>query len=176
MAAPVSARASLGRRYVFCLASTIATLAGGCNAVFGIHEGTPRPPCYDPGPSPLLIDDMEDGVGDICNLGDRQGYWYTVGDGTEGTLSPAQGATFTPTMIPGGGRGGSHGMRRASPGSGFTGSGALMNFNLDAVGLMRQTASNGVSSTGGITLWMKERWLLCPSSFSFRTQSSRCRE
>ena len=149
MAALASARASLGRRYVFCLA--LSTLAGGCNSVFGIHDGTPPPPCYDPGPTPLLIDDMEDGVGDICNLGNRQGYWYTVGDGTEGTLSPAQSATFTPTMIPGG-RGSSHYAARFT-GSGFTGWGALMGFNLDAVGLMRQTVN--ASSTGGITFWMK---------------------
>ena len=135
-----------------CLAFVVAaTLVGGCNAVFGIHEGTPRPPCYDPGPSPLLIDDMEDGVGDICNLGERQGYWYTVGDGAEGTLSPAQGATFTPAMIPGG-RGSSHYAARFT-GSGFTGFGALMGFNLDTAGLTTQPYN--ASSTGGITFWMK---------------------
>ncbi len=139
------------RRALHLVLVAAATLAGGCNSVFGIHQGTPPPPCYDPGPSPLLIDDMEDGVGDICNLGERQGIWYTLGDGAEGTLSPAQGATFIPAMIPGG-RGSSHYAARFT-GSGFTGWGALMGFNLDAVGLVNQTVN--ASAAGGVTFWMK---------------------
>jgi hypothetical protein len=144
-------RARGGRRALHLAFIVGATLVGGCNSVFGIHEGTPPPPCYDPGPSPLLIDDMEDGVGDICNLGNRQGYWYTVGDGTSTTLTPAQDATFAPTLIPGG-RGSSHYAARFT-GSGFTDWGALMGFNLDKVALMNQTVN--ASSTGGITFWMK---------------------
>jgi hypothetical protein len=127
-----------------------ATLAGGCNAVFGIHEGTPTPPCYDP--SNLLIDDMEDGIGDICNLAGRQGYWYTTGDGTSTMLEPAGGSAFAPTAIPLGGRGQSHYAARFS-GSGFTDWGALMGFELDTGNLMN--IPYDASSTGGIKFWMK---------------------
>jgi hypothetical protein len=129
----------------------VATLAGGCNAVFGIHEGTPPPPCYDPGPAPLLIDDMEDAVGDICNLAGRHGYWYTAGDTTGTMLDPPQGAAFVPTMIPGG-RDTSHYAARFT-GSGFTDWGALMGFSLDSQNLTNEPYD--ASSTGGIQFWMK---------------------
>jgi hypothetical protein len=126
-----------------------ATLAGGCNAVFGIHDGTPPPPCYDP--TGWLIDDMEDGTSDICNLDGRHGYWFTVGDGTSTMLDPAQGTPFTPAMIPGG-RGKSHYAARFT-GSGFTDFGAFMGFDFDAQGTATKTYD--ASSTGGITFWMK---------------------
>ena len=126
-----------------------ATLAGGCNSVFGIHDGTPPPPCYDP--TGLLIDDMEDGVGDICNLDGRHGYWYTVGDGTSTMLDPAQSTDFTPTLIPGG-RGKSRYAARFT-GSGFTAWGAFMGFDFQTQGTATKTYD--ASSVGGITFWMK---------------------
>jgi hypothetical protein len=135
------------------------TFGGGCNAIFGIHQGTPPPPCYDPGPSPLLIDDMEDGVGDICNLGGRHGYWYVVGDGNEGTTDPAQGTAFEPTMIPGGrptvlpgGPSTSHYAAHVK-GSGFTGWGAFMGLNLDTEALSNQPYN--ASLAAGITFAIK---------------------
>jgi len=127
----------------------VATLAGGCNSVFGIHQGTPPPPCYDP--TGLLIDDMEDGTSDICKLGGRQGNWYTVGDGTSSMLDPAGGSSFTPTMIDGG-RGTSHYAARLT-GSGFTGWGALMGFPLDTVGLDNEPYD--ARNADGIDFWMK---------------------
>ena len=133
------------------LAFFAATLTSGCNAVFGIHEGSPPPPCYDPSGLGLLIDDMEDGTGDICDLGGRKGGWYTVGDGTSTMLEPAGGSTFTPTAIPGG-RGQSHQAARFT-GSGFTGWGALMGFELDTQNLMNKPYD--ASSTDGIKFWMK---------------------
>ena len=67
-----------------------------------------------------MIDDMEDGNDSICESGGRRGRcrWYTVADGTEGTLSPAQGAAFTMSSIPGG-RGDSR-MAAHMTASGFT--------------------------------------------------------
>ncbi len=93
---------------------------------------------------PLLIDDMEDGNGVSCESGGRSGNWYTVADGTEGTLSPAQGATFTMSPIPGG-RGDSR-MAAHLTASGFT-SWAQMGLAL--------TEPYDASTTGGITFWMK---------------------
>jgi len=45
------------------LAFTAALLATGCNSLFGIHEGNPRPICVA-GDDVLepMIDDMEDGT------------------------------------------------------------------------------------------------------------------
>ena len=60
-------------------------LAAGCNSIFGIHEGTPRPICADQ----LMIDDMEDGDDLICKSSGRNGGWYDFGDGTAGAdLTP----------------------------------------------------------------------------------------
>jgi hypothetical protein len=139
-----------GARRALHVAFTVAVvLAGGCNAAFGIHDGTPPPPCYDP--KGLLIDDMEDQIGDICNLDGRHGYWYTGGDGTSTMLEPAPGTSFEPTMIPGG-RGQSHYAARFT-GSGFTDWGAAMGFDLDDEASGKQTYD--ASSAGGITFWMK---------------------
>ena len=145
----MASRGSPGGCRALRLASFAATLTSGCNAVFGIHGGAPPPPCYDP--SNLLIDDMEDGIGDICNLAGRQGYWYTTGDGTSTMLEPAGGSSFTPTAIPGG-RGQSHQAARFT-GSGFTGWGALMGFELDTENLMNKRYD--ASSTDGIKFWMR---------------------
>jgi hypothetical protein len=93
---------------------------------------------------PLLIDDMEDGNGVSCESGGRSGNWYTVADGTEGTLIPAQGTTFTMSPIPGG-RGDSR-MAAHMTASGFT-DWAQMGLNL--------TYPYDASATGGITFWMK---------------------
>ena len=143
-------QAPRGGRRAFRLAFVVAaTVTGGCNSIFGIHQGTPEPPCYDP--SNLLIDDMEDGLGDICNLAGRQGSWYTVGDGTSTTLEPASGMPFIPTMIPGGRESSRYAARLT--GSGFTDWGALMGFSLDGQAVSRTTYD--ASSTGGITFWMK---------------------
>ncbi len=41
-----------------------------------------------------LIDDMEDGDGQLLPASNRDGYWYTFGDDTGGYLTPAEGADF----------------------------------------------------------------------------------
>jgi hypothetical protein len=138
-----------GRRALHLAFIVGATLVGGCNSVFGIHEGTPPPPCYDP--TGLLIDDMEGGTGQICKSGGRQGSWYTAGDLTSSMLKPAPGTPFIPTTIPGG-RGSSRYAARLT-GSGFTDWGALMGFSFDGQPTSRTTYD--ASSTGGITFWMK---------------------
>jgi hypothetical protein len=45
-----------------------------------------------------LIDDFEDGTGNIAPLGGRSGGWFTYNDGT-GTETPAPGAPVLPTVI-----------------------------------------------------------------------------
>ena len=60
------------------LAFIAATLASGCNSLFGISEGTPRPVCTAANPLEPVIDDMEDGDAFICALDGRNGPWYTV--------------------------------------------------------------------------------------------------
>lgn len=138
-----------GTRWVLALALIWAVLAGGCNSAFDIHEGQPRAQCSDP--LGLLIDDMEDGVADICPLSGRHGAWYTVGDGTSADLTVGSMLDYKPTLIPGG-RGASRYAARFT-GSGFTDWGALLGFNLNAVGLAVQPYD--ASNTGGIKFWMK---------------------
>jgi hypothetical protein len=46
-----------------------------------------------PGPDEL-VDDMEDGDGQVLLAGGRDGYWYTFGDDTGGYLEPAEGVDF----------------------------------------------------------------------------------
>jgi hypothetical protein len=101
---------------------------------------------------PLLIDDMEDDNNLICNSGGRSGtgLWYTDADGTEGTLSPAHGALFTMTPIPGG-RGDSRVAARMTA-SGFN-SWAQMGVSFNDVAGMFDPYD--VSPTSGITFWMK---------------------
>jgi hypothetical protein len=125
-----------------------ATLASGCNTLFGISEGTPRPVCTET-PLEPLIDDMEDGDGSICALDGRNGFWYTVGDGTSSDLTP--GLPFAPTKIPGG-----HGTSQYAArftGSGFTDWGALMGFGLNRPGI--GTLPYDASSAGGVKFWMR---------------------
>jgi len=102
-----------------------ATLTTGCNPLFGIHEGTPRPTCSDI----LRIHDLEDGDESICPTNGRTGGWYDFGDGTPGGLAPKSGTTFTPTRIEDGSRGSSRYAARLA-GCGFTKFGAIMGFNL----------------------------------------------
>jgi hypothetical protein len=132
------------------LAILWATLATGCNAIFGIKEGMPPPS----GCNALMIDDLEDGDGQICdslNSAGRHGSWFTIGGGTGTQLKPASGSTFTPTLIPGG-RGASSYAARVT-GSGFIAGGAVMGLNLNVQGLATQPYN--ANQTGGITFWMK---------------------
>ncbi len=130
----------------------MALTAAGCNSVFGIHEGLPLP---DRCPDVLTIDDMEDGNGAICddptNSGGRRGNWFTVSDGTSSDLEPAPGQPFLPTKIPGGRDGSRYAARMT--GSGFTGWGALMGFNLNVEGLSNEPIN--ASGAGGVRFWMK---------------------
>ena len=100
----------------------------------------------------LMIDNLEDGDREICAVGGREGVWLTLGDGTSTDLQPAQGSTFTPTLIPGG-RGQSRHAARFS-GSGFTDWGAKMIFDLDDSGGLATVPYNA-STTAGLTFWMK---------------------
>ena len=109
-----------------CLAALATTFGTGCNAIFGIDGGKKRPMCADE----LLIDDMEDGDGEICNLNGRQGPWWTDGDPTSIDLTPGKNVKFLPTRIPSGTRGTSQFAARFS-GSGFTSWGAVMGLNLN---------------------------------------------
>jgi len=126
----------------------MAALNTGCNSLFGIHEGTPRPMCADP----LMIDDMEDGDGSICPTEGRTGGWYDFGDGSPGELTPKSDVSvgLAPTRIEDGSRGSSRYAARFA-GSGFTNWGAIMGFNL----LYPTRAYDAGSIAAGITFWMK---------------------
>jgi hypothetical protein len=135
------------RRRTLRLAFVAATLSTGCNSLFGIHEGAPRPICADVNPEEPLIDDMEDGDGFICALSGRSGHWFAVGDGTSRDLTPERG--FEPTKIPGGERGTSQYAARIK-GSGFIDWGVLMGFDLNLGGL-----AYDARPANGIKFWMK---------------------
>lgn len=47
----------------------------------------------------VVIDDMEDGDGEVCNVAGRKGVWTVYGDGT-GTLLPASGDLVEPAALP----------------------------------------------------------------------------
>lgn len=141
---------ALGAIRAFAVLGTM--LALGCNSVFGIHEGTPRPTCVDP--TGFLIDDMEDGDASICSLGGRNGFWYDFGDGTRGAeLSPSP-DLFAPTRIPEGPRGTSLYAARFS-GSGFAKWGAKMGLNLTTKGGTAVQPTDVSGGAGGIVFWMK---------------------
>lgn len=128
-------------RRLLHLGLVAAGLASGCNYLFAIHEGKPRPMCTDPN----VIDDMEDGDAIICQSNGRNGVWYTAGDHTSDDLEP--GSDFSPTRIADGSQGTSQYAARFT-GSGFTDWGALMGFNLsvhdNAVGMVDVSADHGI--------------------------------
>ncbi|MEP6653385.1 MAG: hypothetical protein ABJA82_08510 [Myxococcales bacterium] len=139
-----SAGASVSQRLAF----VGLVLATGCNPLFGIHEGKPRPICagtegYEP-----LIDDMEDGDGFICDATGRHGHWYTISDQSSTDLTPA--GNFDPSLIPG--RRGTSQYAAHIAGSGFTDF-VGMTFDLNQIGLSRQTFD--ASTVDGIKFWMK---------------------
>ena len=80
------------------LALVGVTLTAGCNSVFGIHEGAPRPMCTDS----LMIDDMEDGDGSICRTGGRRGVrtsgWRGGRRDVAGRRGTARGTAPAPTV------------------------------------------------------------------------------
>lgn len=139
------------------------SLLAGCNAIFEISEGTPRPLCADE----LLIDDLEDGDGWICRTGGRDGAWWVVGDGTTNArLNPRQGASFEPTPLMEGERGTSRYASRFQ-GSGFTGWGALMGLNLTPF-------TYDVAGLDGIRFWMRSATpvsIALPTSETVRIRS-----
>ena len=140
------------RRGVTALVFGAATLSGGCNPIFGIHEGKPRPICADP--SGNLIDDMEDGDGFICEMNGRQGHWYVVGDSTSTILGPGDGTSLEPSLIDDQESGTSRYAAHFT-GSGFTQWGALMGFNLKVEGLSVKTYDASALGGGGIKFRMK---------------------
>jgi hypothetical protein len=127
-------------------ASLLAALAAtaSCRQIAGLQE-LPKP-CADV----LMIDDMEDGDDYICETAGRHGPWFTIGDGS-GTLEPVAASKFVPADIPGG-RGQSHKAAHMR-GSGFTGWGAQMGFNLDLVNLVAEPYNTG--DVSGLKFWMK---------------------
>ena len=94
---------------------------------------------------------MEDGVGDICSLDGRNGYWYTVGDSTSTMLDPAQEHGFPADPDPRGAGKSRYAARFT--GSSFTAWGAFMGFDFQTQGTATKTYD--ASSVGGITFWMK---------------------
>jgi hypothetical protein len=131
----------------------LVTLAAGCNSLFGIHEGMPRPMCADTetnGALEPLIDDMEDGDGSICATNGRGGTWYMYSDATSTDLTPK--GPFKPTLIDDGKRGTSRYAAHLA-GSGFTLFGAAMGFNLNEQDLATRTYD--ASTVFGIKFWMK---------------------
>jgi hypothetical protein len=97
---------------------------------------------------PLLIDNMESGLGQI-NDGCRNGFWFTFNDGTVGgSQTPPANSAFAPQVITVA-RAGS--MRAAhTAGSGYTSAGMGVNFNSPP------GASRGVynaSAYVGVTFW-----------------------
>jgi hypothetical protein len=127
-----------------------ALLASGCNSIFDIHERLERPMC--PASDPQLIDDMEDGLSDICHSAGRQGHWSVFSTDTTRTVSPRPTGELAPTSIvdgrPGAGR---YATRIWSDEVGSTG--AQMGFDLNVTELARQPYD--ASSAGGIRFWMK---------------------
>ena len=124
-----------------------ASLLAGCNAIFGISEGQPAPTCVSK--MDLLIDDMEDGNPSICELSDRKGAWYSVGDGTNVTGNAT--LALENAAIPGK----REGSRRAMhfSGAGFTSWGAIAGLNLNVPGLAAKAYD--ANTTGGIAFWMR---------------------
>ena len=135
-------------RRLFIWLFAAALLATGCNSLFGIHEGTPRPICVagDDALEPM-IDDMEDGDGFICELNGRNGHWYTFSDGTiTAELMPP--GDFDPTLIPRGRESSRYAAHFA--GSGFTEWGAGMGLNMHGA---RQPYD--ATTVDGIKFWLK---------------------
>lgn len=140
-----------------------AALAAGCNSLFGIHEGTPRPMCVDD----QTIDDMEDGDEWICRrFGGRTGGWYAFGDGSStGALTPKTNPNkgLPPTHVEDGARGTSQYAAHFS-GSGFTKFGAIMGF------VMFDPAQPfDAAGRGGITFWMRSN---APVGIDFPTEET----
>jgi hypothetical protein len=129
--------------------AALFTTATACRQIAGIQD-LPQP-CGDP----LMIDDMEDADGAICDTprsGMRHGDWFAVSYGAD--QSPPTGEEFLPTAIPGG-RNGSRYAARAT-GSAVTNGAArapLMGFNLNVQGL--EVKPYSASTVGGIRFWMK---------------------
>lgn len=122
-------------------------LVPGCNSIFDISEGTPRPLCADS----MLIDDMEDGDDTICPTSGRVGGWYGFGDGTVGAeLTPSTDGAFEPSPIEDGARGTSRYAARLR-GHGFEVWGAVM-----GVGFRPSDRGYDASDVAaGIRFWMR---------------------
>ncbi len=67
----------------------VPELQGGA----GASRGSAGSGGVPPGPDEL-VDDMEDGDGQLLLAGGRDGYWYTFGDDTGGYLEPGEGVDF----------------------------------------------------------------------------------
>ncbi|WP_394820527.1 hypothetical protein [Pendulispora albinea] len=159
----------------FALAPLLVT---GCGLVFGISSGEydpdpfgrdggaradGRPPGNDPDGKPPgndpdgapgckreLLDDLEDGNGEILPCDGRRGGWYAYNDGSAGgTQTPAPGGPFLP-LNPG-----YNGSQYAAHGkvNGFTAKGAGLGFDLNKAGGTRGTYN--ASGYGGIRFWVR---------------------
>jgi hypothetical protein len=102
-------------------------------------DAAPRPDAFitDDGgvlEDPAMIDDLEDGDGEIPQSGGRIGFWYTFNDGTmTGMQVPAESGDFTGIA---GGAGGSAYCANTS-GKGFLEWGAGMGFDFNSTGLTK---------------------------------------
>jgi hypothetical protein len=131
------------------LLATLGTaLSTGCNSVFDLQEGKQRPICADP----LMIDDMEDGEGSICESQGRSGHWWVDSDSTSEHLTPGKNVSFEPTRIADGSRGTSRYAAHFS-GFGFTDYGAVMGLDLNAHGSGRDVLD--ATNMTGVKFWMR---------------------
>jgi hypothetical protein len=98
---------------------------------------------------PLLIDNMEMGVGQI-NDGCRNGFWFTFNDGTAGgTITPTAGSMFTPVHLTTPRTPTSMWVAHVN-GMGFTSAGMGVNFNAPPSGVRN---SYNAGAYVGVTFW-----------------------
>jgi hypothetical protein len=86
------------------LSDTLDAACGSCGAGVWMCDGSEALACSNDGPgkapgNPVLIDDFEDGDALIIGSYGMSGSWYTVSDGTTGTISPAVGSTPVPANV-----------------------------------------------------------------------------
>lgn len=148
------------------LAHEVGTACGKCGLGSYVCDGTAAVVCSGGDAVPIasggtvLIDDLEDGDRNVPARATLSGLWFTVQDGTGGTLSPASSATLVPVS------GGAAGSARAMhvSGSGFTQWGAGVGMSLSAY-----QCSYDATAQKGITFYAKGTGKLLVSAATLQT-------